>query len=63
MSRDEVKEIVRKDQLSPQLQRLWERGAAQQKLVIMICDAISEGCTAAMEACSRKLCMACSGVC
>ena len=51
VSRDEVKEIVRKDQLSPQLRSLWERGAAQQKLVIMICDAICEGSTASLKAC------------
>jgi hypothetical protein len=51
VSRDEIKEMLRSDRLSPELRSIWEAGAAQQKLVIRLCDAVCEGDTAALKAC------------
>ena len=53
VSRDEVKEMLRTDQLSPELRSIWERGAAQQKLVIRLCDTICKADTAALKACMQ----------
>ena len=49
VSRDEVKDMLRHDRLSPQLQGIWEEKRAQQKLVISICDAVVSGDPAVLQ--------------
>ena len=43
VSKDEVAEMVLQDCLTADLQQLWERGRTQQKLVIQLCDTITDG--------------------
>ena len=43
VSKDEVAEMVLQGCLTADLQQLWERGRARQKLVIRLCDTIADG--------------------
>ena len=49
VSRDEVSEMILSTALTPQLEQLWNKGSAQQKLIIKLCEAVVEGDTAALK--------------
>jgi hypothetical protein len=49
VSRDEVRDMLRRGRLDPRLQDVWEAKRAQQKHVIAICDAAVSGDAAALQ--------------
>lgn len=49
VSRDEVRDMLRRDCLAPQLQGVWQEKRAQQKLVNRICEAVVGGDAAALQ--------------
>jgi len=51
VSRDEVAEMVLQGCLAPELEQLWEQGRSKQKLVIQLCDTVSEGSPEDLKVC------------
>lgn len=49
VSRDEVAEMLLCNSLTEQLEQLWSEGSAQQKLIIKLCETITEGDCAGLK--------------